>query len=68
MRQCSKSHTDQGEVLDDYCYVTSALGTFCSESHIITPVLHGQVIKTLDVQPKGSVRLPVKRWEHLRMI
>ena len=35
MRHCDRSQTDQGEVLDDCCYVTSTLGTFCSEDHII---------------------------------
>ena len=30
---------NQGEVLDDYCYVTSALKTLHSKSHIITFVI-----------------------------
>ena len=31
-----RSLTDQGEVLDDYCHMTSASGTLRSEGHIIT--------------------------------
>ena len=36
MRCCDESQTDQGKVLDDYCHVTSALGTFRSKGHVIT--------------------------------
>ena len=36
MRNGSRSQTDQGEVLDDYCHVTSAPGTLRSEGHVIT--------------------------------
>ena len=36
MRRGSGSRTDQGEVLDDCCHVTSASGTLRSEGHVIT--------------------------------
>ena len=36
MRRDSGSQTDQGEVLDDCCHVTSASGTLRSEGHVIT--------------------------------
>ena len=36
MRRCGKSQTDQSEVLDDCCHVTSALGTLRSKGHVIT--------------------------------
>ena len=31
MKHYGRGQTDQGEVLNDYCYVTSALGTLRSE-------------------------------------
>ena len=36
MRRGSGSQTDQDEVLDDCCHVTSAPGTLRSEGHVIT--------------------------------
>ena len=36
MKRGGGSQTDQGEVLDDCCHVTSALETLCSEGHVIT--------------------------------
>ena len=36
MRRCSRSQTDQGEVLNDYYHVTFALVTPCSKGHVIT--------------------------------
>ena len=36
MRHGSGSQTDQGEVLDDCCHVTSASGTIRFEGHVIT--------------------------------
>ena len=36
VRYCNEIQADQGEVLDDYYYMTSTLETFCSKSHIIT--------------------------------
>ena len=39
MKHCGGSQTDQGEVLDDYCHVTSASGTLHSEGHVITIML-----------------------------
>ena len=35
MSHCGRSQTDQGEVLDDCCHMTSTLGTFCFKGHII---------------------------------
>ena len=41
------------------------------QSKAAVPVLNGQVIKTPDAQPKGFLRLPVKKdgkeWEHLQV-
>ena len=37
MRRCSGSQTNQGEIQDDCCHVTSALGILRSEDHVITP-------------------------------
>ena len=37
MRRGSGIQTDQGKILDNCYYVTSTLGTFCSEGHVITP-------------------------------
>ena len=39
VRRCDRSQVDQGEVLDDCCQVTFALGTFHSKGHIITSKL-----------------------------
>ena len=39
MRYGSRSQADQGKVLDDCCYMTSALGTLRSEGHVIIPCL-----------------------------
>ena len=39
MRRCGGSQTNQNEVLDDCCYVTSALKTLRSEGHVITIVI-----------------------------
>ena len=50
MRRGSGSETDQGEGLDDCCYVTSALGTLCSESHIITFLQLSKISKIDDSQ------------------
>ena len=36
MRRGSGSQTDQGEVLDNCCHVTSTLGTLRSEGYVIT--------------------------------
>ena len=36
MRRCGGSQANQGEVLNNCCYITSALETLCSKSHVIT--------------------------------
>ena len=36
MRHYDRGQTEQGEVFDDCCHMTSALGTLCSESQVIT--------------------------------
>ena len=36
MRRYGGGQTDQGKVLDDCCYIISALETLCSKDHVIT--------------------------------
>ena len=38
MKRHGRSQIDQGEVLDNDCYVTSTSRTLCSEGYIITIV------------------------------
>ena len=35
VRRYIRSQADQGKVLDNCCHVISAIGTFCSEDHVI---------------------------------
>ena len=36
MKRCGRSQTDQGEILDDCCHVTSTLGTLHFKDHVIS--------------------------------